>query len=995
MADNALIKRLAARSCAVYASQYLSGPDESPYDGKFLVSEHHETWSQLLNERKPNQDKDFLCILAARDHGKCLSGCALIVDTSGRRHKVRDWKGGEVWAFNEETQKFEARWASPAVPKQSAGVNLRTKSGRRVKVSDTHPLLTFSGWKTAAELHLGERIAVPRFIPHQGTTPFSHAWLAGLLVGDGGLTGTSARLTVGDFGTLRAVVRAARSAGWKLSRQSAMQFTLHSDQWLRDVHLMGHDSHTKRVPELLFTAPLEDIADFLAGHFDADGHVGTARGGYAEYYSVSEDLLRDTQHLLLRFGIVGALTQKKGRYKGQSHLSWRLTIRGDSLVKFIEVIKPRGRKRRELARISAVLANRTASSGPALDRFPKEVWDLVQHNGYWFYRNGHTRPNKAYAPTRQKLRKIAEAEQNAELLRHCDSDVMWDEVTELTYEDDVTVYMIQVDGLENYLANDIVNHNSAFFSLAYPLWQVDRNPGLDRNNYGVIFSSKQDQASRILLDILSEVESNPHLAHLLPEKRGRNWGGSMAQFANGHRIYARGYGVRVRGMHPRWVVLDDVLNDSTDLFSEVGRKRNISYYYSAIEPMVVPGGQVIVVGTPFHSGDLYAQLEQDKRVRFHKFSAIKPDGTALWPERYSIRALKAIQQGMTMPGVFSREYLCSPVAAGSSLFPSHLFHNPQTWRDDLTIGMSPKLYEHYGIRTVHMGVDFALSTNTGQDWTVLFVIGVTGNGDRYVLDIVRKRELSFQDQLALIKQTAYQYRVDSIFCESNQGQRIFGEELTRTTDLPIRNVQTGVDKHSDVKGIPRLRYLLERNKYRIPRGDQTSREVTDIWIEELQNHTYEAGRVISTGVHDDTVMAQFVCEKSIIEGSFSFSYEIEEGDEEAFQEEMGFSLDRDALLMEGVYRTGDPDLLEQLDDQLDREGLVLPATDAKGGGWNSVSYLVDKEAAHTENDPELNLKPAPTHSPSKEIKKNSKNVKDVLDVGGAPTAAIMRGLTGY
>lgn len=51
-------------SLAYFASQVLSGPPEAPYNGRFLVSEHHETWSDLVSEHRR------ICILAPRDHGK-------------------------------------------------------------------------------------------------------------------------------------------------------------------------------------------------------------------------------------------------------------------------------------------------------------------------------------------------------------------------------------------------------------------------------------------------------------------------------------------------------------------------------------------------------------------------------------------------------------------------------------------------------------------------------------------------------------------------------------------------------------------------------------------------------------------------------------------------------------------------------------------------------------------------------------------------------------
>ena len=86
-------------------------------------------------------------------------------------------------------------------------------------------------------------------------------------------------------------------------------------------------------------------------------------------------------------------------------------------------------------------------------------------------------------------------------------------------------------------------------------------------------------------------------------------------------------------------------------------------------------------------------------------------------------------------------------------------------------------------------------------------------------------------------------------------QRIFGDELIRTSDLPIKKFHTGVQKHSLDKGVPSLRVLLENGKFRIPRGDARSVELTDIWIDEMRSFTWHDGKLASVGGHDDTVMA--------------------------------------------------------------------------------------------------------------------------------------------
>jgi len=64
-------------------------------------------------------------------------------------------------------------------------------------------------------------------------------------------------------------------------------------------------SNIKRIPQEIITAPLKELAEFIAGFYDAEGNTGTIR-----LFSSSLDLLKDVQMGLLRFEI-------------DSHINWR------------------------------------------------------------------------------------------------------------------------------------------------------------------------------------------------------------------------------------------------------------------------------------------------------------------------------------------------------------------------------------------------------------------------------------------------------------------------------------------------------------------------------------------------------------------------------------------------------------------------------------------------------------------------------------------------
>ncbi len=420
-----------------------------------------------------------------------------------------------------------------------------------------------------------------------------------------------------------------------------------------------------------------------------------------------------------------------------------------------------------------------------------------------------------------------------------------------------------------------------FFDFAYPIWMAWRHP----NRSGFIFSATKPQAERILQDIREEIEANPRLAHLIPEKRER-WNNTELRLANGHTIYARGFGTKVRGAHPVWIVCDDVLNDET-AYSETQRKKQNDYFFSAIVPMCVPGGTIIVVGTPFHSLDLYAEIASKEAWKFRRYQALwkeKDPETgratgpekALWPERYSLEYLYWKRDKDVGSIRFAREYLCQPISDDMSLFPSWLFQGKPVEQPNLRLGMPLEFWRKMDL-SIYMGVDFAISATQGADYTVVFVMGLDPRGNRWILDIARYHGLGFIAQKSKIIAMAKMWDPDLIFLEANAMQQIFGQDLIYETDLPIRPYTTGSEKHSLEKGLPSIRTLLENGKFRIPRGDSHSVEMTELMISELNSFTFDGGKVISVGEHDDIAMALWICDQAIRAGAaFTATFGVED-----------------------------------------------------------------------------------------------------------------------
>lgn len=469
---------------------------------------------------------------------------------------------------------------------------------------------------------------------------------------------------------------------------------------------------------------------------------------------------------------------------------------------------------------------------------------------------------------------------------------------------------------------------SHFWCFAYPLWMCDRvAPG----RRGYIISATSTQAEEHLDKIRSEIVGggenggpNPKLQHLYPFKKDS---ARTLRFANNSEIRARGFGTKVRGGHPFWIVGDDMGNDEW-IWSETVREKAIDYFLTAIRPMVVPGGQLIVVGTPFHAQDLYKNLEDNGIYHVMRHPARDPETREpLWPARYDAARLDVTRRELGSALRFSREYLCQPITDEASLFPSYLFDAPGI-KQPYKLGLPGSYWASRGC-DVFAGVDLAMSASASADFCVFFALAVDRKTkDRYVVDIVRKKGLGYQAQVDMIVQNSAKYGCGLVFAEANQFQRVITDMVVRTSDCPIRAFYTtgrrkttasrlgmsqsySANKNALDQGVPSLRMLLENSKIRIPWAPET-REPVQNWISEMQAFGWADGKMQGVGAHDDTVMAMWIAEHACQVGG-SFAGVLDSGGEES-------SWESDATVESFGFGTGD--LYDDMDD-MDYYGAVV------------------------------------------------------------------------
>lgn len=420
---------------------------------------------------------------------------------------------------------------------------------------------------------------------------------------------------------------------------------------------------------------------------------------------------------------------------------------------------------------------------------------------------------------------------------------------------------ITTDGDHRFVLGDgTVTHNSFYFSNAYAAWQLYRykkpsttryskRPTAASSNRGFLFSFSLQQSVDLLEILKGTIEENEILKErLFPQSTANNWSATNIVCRNGARLTGKGFGSSVRGAHPYWIIVDDGLKDNV-IYSSLQRNKSTDYFHSVIMNMLVPGGQIIVVGTPFHAEDLYGDLKTKNGWFVIEYPAIFPDGRILWPQRWSFKDLmdKKETQGSI---IFSRENLCRPITNESSIFPMEILTRSLLRMENYTLVDSR---EEFPIKfsKVVVGCDFAISANVGADYAVFSVWGIDELTDeRWLLHLYREKGAKFFEQMNVLRRINSRFRPDLIVMENNTFQQIF-VETADTEGMPVIGHTTGIDKYDLKTGWPHLSTLFERGKIHIPVGNVYSQRVKDLIFQDLGSVAFTEKGLESVGSHDD------------------------------------------------------------------------------------------------------------------------------------------------
>lgn len=389
---------------------------------------------------------------------------------------------------------------------------LTTTTGKRITTTANHPFLTVQGWRPLEHLQIGERIASPSRLPIAGKEQWlEHELITlGWVLSEGNTCHPSgfyfynkdvqARddfiAAVSQFTNTQPTVRLRedRADTWqvyagtgqdaRIKTGSGHSFVPRSGArlWLENLDMVGQKAGEKHFPTEVFRLNNACLSVLLGRYWSGDGFIAEENNMTPYAASASQRLLQELQHLLLRLGMVSTLTEKQFAYK-DGRVGYTLHLLGRrSIEMFVHTLMPHivGRDA-QIQQLKTYLAQISAEK-ESIDTIPPEIKLQVQTEKQkttltWrqveaqsdvcvkdFY--GELKPYKQ-GFRRATIAKLADFFASETLKQDAEADIFWDSIVSIESAGAAMTYDLEVQTTHNFVANDLIIHNS--HSAAYAL----------------------------------------------------------------------------------------------------------------------------------------------------------------------------------------------------------------------------------------------------------------------------------------------------------------------------------------------------------------------------------------------------------------------------------------------------------------------------------------------------------------------------------------------
>jgi len=413
------------------------------------------------------------------DIAECMTGDSLVFTTQGLKRIDQIIPGNIVYTKDENNRIV----TNKVLAKLDKGVQqvykVMLKGGRTIKVTGNHPFFTEKyKWNKLSELSVGDFVALPSEIPQPKScsNPINNdiARLLGYMAGDGcyALKSTP-RFTNRDKGIIKDIKtivqdRFKLGASERLHNGSLhLRFTNGRQgckvknpltEYLKTLDIWGQTGMAKNIPTELYSQTNEVISHYISGLIATDGSIDTKKKTI-RFFNKSNYLTQGLISLLSRLGIYSTLNNVKNGVNA-------VCISGDEAINLAQLLfipGAKGNKCKQLASLSRLNKNKHDHLPILFTERLKEITTKARINindgrelGFQV-RDGHR-------VTRSIGSKLASSLKDKGLQAILNEQLRWVNIVKIEKLDKEQVWDLTIDGTHNFIANNIIVHNTRAFN---------------------------------------------------------------------------------------------------------------------------------------------------------------------------------------------------------------------------------------------------------------------------------------------------------------------------------------------------------------------------------------------------------------------------------------------------------------------------------------------------------------------------------------------------
>lgn len=324
---------------------------------------------------------------------------------------------------------------------------------------------------------------------------------------------------------------------------------------------------------------------------------------------------------------------------------------------------------------------------------------------------------------------------------------------------------------------------SQLVSIYFPAWFLGRHPDKKvlmvshTTDLAVDFGRKV----RNLIDTPAYKQIFPTVSLASDNKSAGRWNTNV-----GGEYFACGVGSALAGRGADLLLVDDphneqdIINGNFDVFEKA-----YEWFTYGARTRLMPNGRVAIIQTRWHQDDLTGRVIRDmvqndeadqyERVEFPAiFNDGAPDERALWPEQYSLDALRRTKASMPV-FQWNAQYQQNPTAEEASVVKREWWN---WWKKE-----DPPSCEY-----VIMSLDAAAETHNRADFTALTTWGVFMNEDTGAYNIILLNSIKKRLEFPELKDLAFtewnEWTPDAFIVEKKSAGTALYQELRRT-GMPV------------------------------------------------------------------------------------------------------------------------------------------------------------------------------------------------------------------